>query len=283
MPGRKRSLEHPEERFDADLVRSGSVRLGDLTIGRVFQEPGWRWSTHMRPLVGGTWCQARHVGVLLQGGFHFEFEDGSTLDVRPNEVYEVSPGHDAWIVGDETAISIEWEGLRRWSTPLEPGERTVVTMLFTDLVDSTATAARLGERAWSDLLARHNAMVRGAIERHRGIEVVTTGDGFLVTFDGAVRAIRCGLDVCAIAPTIGLHVRAGVHTGEVERVGADLRGIAVHEAARIAAQAEPDRILVSEITRALASGSELRFGAGTSYDLKGIDGSRVLYPVEEIA
>ena len=283
MPGRKRSLDQPDERFVAELVSGGYVRLGDLTIGRVLQEPGWRWSTHMQPLVGGTRCQARHVGLLLQGGFHFEFDDGSSLDVGPNEVYEASPGHDAWIVGDETAISIEWEGLRRWAAPLEAGERTVVTMLFTDLVDSTGTAARLGESAWGDLLARHNSLVRGAVERHRGVEVSTTGDGFLVSFDGAVRAIRCALDISAAAPTIGLHIRAGVHTGEVERVGADLRGIAVHEAARIAAQAGPDAILVSEITRALAAGSELQFGPGASYDLKGIEGSRVLYPVREIA
>jgi class 3 adenylate cyclase len=282
MSGRKRSLERPDEEFSAENVVAGYVRLGDLTIGRVVQQPGWRWSTYMRPIVGGTSCQARHVGLLLQGGFHFEFEDGSTLDVGPNEVYEAGPGHDSWIVGDIEAISIEWEGLRRWSTPLEAGERTVATLLFTDVVESTATATRLGEAGWSDLLARHNAMVRGSIERHRGNEISTTGDGFLVTFDGAARAIRCALEIVSQAQTIGLRLRAGVHTGEVERVGADIRGIAVHEAARVAAAAAPDQVMVSEVTRALAGGSGLDFGPGHTHELKGLEGSRVLYPVTDL-
>jgi len=282
MSGRKRSLDRPDDEFAADAVSSRSVRLGDLTIGRTVQQPGWRWSTHMRPIVGGTWCQARHVGLLLQGGYHFEFEDGSTLEVAPNEVYDVSPGHDAWIVGDIEAISIEWEGLRRWSTPLGAGERTVATMLFTDVVDSTATAARLGEAAWSDLLARHNEMVRGSIERHRGNEVVTTGDGFLATFDGAARAVRCGLEICEQAQTIGLHVRAGVHTGEVERIGADVRGIAVHEAARIAGAADPDELLVSELTHGLLAGSGLAFGPARARQLKGLEGERMLYPIADL-
>jgi class 3 adenylate cyclase len=282
MPGRKRSLQRPDEEFVAEDVKAGYVRLGDLTIGRVVQQPGWRWSTHMRPIVGGTSCQARHVGLLLQGAFHFEFEDGSTLDVGPNEVYEAGPGHDSWIVGDVEAISVEWEGLRRWSTPLGSGERTVSTMLLTDVVDSTATAARLGEAAWTDVLATHNAMVRGSIERHRGVEISTTGDGFLIAFDGAARAIRCGLEIASQAPAIGLRIRAGVHSGDVEHVGGDLRGIAVHEAARIAAAAEPGGILVSEVTRALAASSGLSFGEGVRRELKGLEGERTLYPAVDL-
>jgi class 3 adenylate cyclase len=277
VSGQKRSLDQPDELFEADLVRGAMVRLGDVTIGRVEQGPGWRWSVHMRPIVGGTRCQARHVELLLQGGFHFEWADGSTLDVGPNEVYEAGPGHDSWIVGDEQAISIEWEGLRTWATPIGVGERVLATLLFTDLVASTTHLATIGEHAWSDLLARHNEMVRRAVDRYRGHEVVTTGDGFLITFDGAGRAIRCADEVTRGAVNLGLHVRAGIHTGEVEMVAGDVRGIAVHEAARIAGAAEPDSILVSEVIRALAAGAGVTFGPGTVHQLKGLDGPRTLY------
>jgi class 3 adenylate cyclase len=283
MPGHRKSLDRPDEVFEAELVHSSMVRLGDVTVGLTTQQPGWRWSIHMRPIVGGTWCQARHVGLLLEGRFRFEFADGSVVDVGPNEVYDIGPGHDGWIVGDRAARSVEWEGLRTWATPIGGGERVLASLLFTDLVNSTSTAARVGERAWSDVLARHNEIVRGAIDRHRGHEVATTGDGFLVSFDGAGRAIRCAVEITRRAPELGLHVRAGIHTGEVEIVADDVRGIAVHEAARIAAAAPSDSILVSEVTRALASGSGVTFGPGSPHDLKGIEGSRILYPVTEIA
>jgi class 3 adenylate cyclase len=283
MPGQKRNLETPDETFEGDLVRSGMVRLGDLTVGRTVQQPGWRWSVHMRPQVGGTWCQARHVGILLQGQFRFEWPDGSTLDVAPNDVYDVGPGHDGWIVGHEEALSIEWEGLRTWSTPMGVGERVLASLLFTDVVDSTATGVSLGERAWSDLLARHNEMVRRAVDRFRGHEVATTGDGFLISFDGAERAIRCAMEISRGATTLGLYIRSGIHTGEVEVVANDVRGIAVHEAARIASAAGPDEILVSEVTRALAAGSGLTFGPGVSHQLRGLEGARVLYPVAGFA
>jgi class 3 adenylate cyclase len=283
MPGHKKSLDRPDETFEADLVRSAMVRLGDVTVGLTTQQPGWRWSVHMRPIVGGVRCQARHVGLLLEGRYRFEFDDGSIVDVEPMEVYDIGPGHDGWILGDRPARSVEWEGLRTWATPIGVGERVLASLLFTDLVDSTAMAARLGERAWSDLVARHNEMVRSAIDRYRGHEVATTGDGFLISFDGAARAIRCAGEIRRRARDLDLHVRAGIHTGEVEVVADDVRGIAVHEASRIAAAAGPDAILVSEVTRALAAGSGVTFGPGAPHDLKGIEGSRVLYPVQEIA
>jgi len=283
MAGRRKNLGQPEEVIRGDLVHSTVVRLGDLTVGRVVHEPGWHWKTHMQPLVGGDLCQVRHVGVVIGGRFRCEFSDGTAIDLGPDDVFEVPPGHDAWTVGDEPFVYVAWEGLRTWATPIGVGERTLLTLVFTDLVASTSTAARLGERAWSDLLARHNELVRGAIGQHRGREVETTGDGFLATFDGAARSIRFALDVRAGSRPLGLQVRAGIHTGEVEIVGSDVRGIAVHEAARIVAAAAPDQILVSEVTRALAAGSGPAFGEGSSYDLKGIDGTRTLYPVDDIA
>ncbi|TME13308.1 MAG: adenylate/guanylate cyclase domain-containing protein [Chloroflexi bacterium] len=277
MTGRRKNLGQPEEVIRGDLVHSAVVRLGDLTVGRVVQEPGWHWKTHMQPLVGGEWCQVRHVGVVTSGRFRCEFADGSSIELGPDDVFDVPPGHDAWTVGDEPFVYLAWEGLRTWATPIGVGERTLLTLVFTDIVASTATAARLGERAWSDLLARHNELVRAAIARHRGHEVETTGDGFLATFDGAARAIRSAADVRTGSRTLGLRIRAGVHTGEVEIVAGDVRGIAVHEAARIAGAAEPDTILVSEVTRALAAGAGVSFGPGTVHQLKGLEGPRTLY------
>lgn len=283
MSGRRKNIARPDEVIDAELVHSDVVRLGDLTFSRGTEQPGWRWSTHMRPKVGGDSCQARHVGFVLGGGLHVDFDDGSSMELGPGDVYEIGPGHDSWVVGDEPYVTVSWEGVRNWATPIGVGERVAVTMLFTDLVGSTETATHIGEAAWSNLLARHNDVVRRAIDRYRGREVETTGDGFLAAFDGAARAIRCAIDIQKGIAGLGLQVRAGIHTGEVDLVGKDVRGIAVHEAARIAGAAEAGVTLVSEVTRALASGSGAVFGPGTSYSLKGIEGPRVLYPVLDFA
>jgi class 3 adenylate cyclase len=283
MSGRRKSLQQPDEVIRDEKVETSIVRLGDLTVGRSIQQPGWNWRTHVQPKVSGEWCQARHVGVVLSGRLHSDFADGSSIEVGRDDVFDIAPGHAGYVLGDEPLVTIEWEGLRTWYAPIAIGERVVVTLLFTDLVGSTETAARVGEQAWGDLLARHNELVRRAIDRHRGREVDTTGDGFLVSFDGAARAIRCAIDVRADSTELGLQVRAGIHTGEVDIVGKGVRGIVVHEAARIAGAAEAGTILVSEVTRALASGSGATFGSGVSYDLKGIEGARMLYPVGNFA
>jgi class 3 adenylate cyclase len=283
MSGRRKNIARPDEVQDTDLVHSDIVRLGDVTFSRGTQEPGWRWSTHMKPKVGGNSCQTRHVGFVLGGRLHVDFDDGSSMDLAAGDVYEIGPGHDSWVVGDELYVTVSWEGARTWATPIGVGDRVSVTLLFTDLVGSTETASRIGEQAWSNLLARHNEVIRRAIAEHRGREVDTTGDGFLATFDGAVRAIRCAIDIHNGIAQLNLEVRAGIHTGEVDLVGTDVRGLAVHEAARIAGAAGSGITLVSEVTRALAMGSGATFGPGVSYNLKGIEGARVLYPVRDFA
>jgi class 3 adenylate cyclase len=154
--GQRKNFDEPDEAFDFELVSWGIVRLGDMTVGRTVDEPGWRWTTHMRPFVG-------------------------------------------------------------------------------------------------------------------------------TAFDGAARAVQCGIEIVAAARSLELEVRAGVHTGEVEVVGSDVRGIAVHEAARIAAAAAPGQVLVSAVTRTLATGSDLTFDAGSDHELKGIDGTRRLYPAALLA
>jgi class 3 adenylate cyclase len=149
-------------------------------------------------------------------------------------------------------------------------ERILATVLFTDIVDSTRTAAELGDQRWRELLEHHHQLVRGALTYYRGHEVKTIGDGFLATFDGPARAIRCAREIVESADRLGIKVRAGLHTGECEVLGEDIGGIAVHIAARVAALAEPDEVLVSRTVRDLVAGSGLRFEDRGSHELKGV-------------
>jgi class 3 adenylate cyclase len=154
----------------------------------------------------------------------------------------------------------------------------LATTLFTDLVGSTERAAELGDAAWADLLAGHNAAVRRELARFGGEEIDTAGDGFFALFDGPARAIRCGLAVRDALAGLGLHVRAGVHTGEVERpLGEKPRGIAVHVGARIMAVGRAGDVLVSATTHDLVAGSGLEFEDRGDHVLKGIEGARRLY------
>ncbi len=274
---RKKNLLTPDESVDFEHGRMTSIRLGDLTVGHEILEPGWRWSVHLKPEVGTDWCMSRHVGIQLSGRWMCLMADGAMMEFGPNDVFDIPPGHDAWVLGDEQAVSLDWEGLRTWATPIGVGERVLRTLLFTDIVESTPTAEGIGELAWSDLLGRHNEAVRRAIAEQRGQEIETTGDGFLATFDGPARAIRCAFDVRTGARALGLDIRAGIHTGEVDLVGSKVRGIAVHEAARLVAAATPGEILVSEVTHALAAGSGLRFEDRGLHHLKGLDGDRRLF------
>lgn len=161
----------------------------------------------------------------------------------------------------------------------ESGERVVATILFTDIVGSTDMAVRLGDVAWRELVGRHNRDVRDELDRYRGREVATTGDGFLAVFDGAARAILAATAIRNRARALRLEVRAGIHTGEVEVVGDDVRGVAVHEAARIASAASGGEILVSSTTYQLASGAGLTFEDKGARELKGLSGLRSLYAV----
>jgi class 3 adenylate cyclase len=156
-------------------------------------------------------------------------------------------------------------GSRRAREP----ERALTTVLFTDIVGSTETAARLGDRRWRDLLERHDALIRRQLDVHRGREVKTTGDGFLATFDGPARAIRCARAIGEATATVGLEVRTGIHTGEVELIGDDVGGIAVNIGARIGALADTNEVLVSSTVRELVVGSGLEFSDRGVHTLKG--------------
>jgi pimeloyl-ACP methyl ester carboxylesterase len=163
--------------------------------------------------------------------------------------------------------------------PADDLQRLLATLLFTDIVESTAHAARLGDRGWRELLARHHAIVREELGRFRGHELDTAGDGFFARFDGPGRAIRCGHSVVARVRELGLEVRAGVHTGECELFERKVGGIAVSIAARVAAQAAAGEVLVSRTVRDLVAGSGIAFEDRGRHELKGLDGAWQLFAV----
>jgi class 3 adenylate cyclase len=183
-------------------------------------------------------------------------------------------------VGDSDAIVAEvQEFLTGVRTSVEP-ERVLATVLFVDIVDSTAQAAALGDRRWGELLDAHLRLLRREITRFRGCEIKALGDGILATFDGPTRAIRCACVIRDIVRPLGVEVRAGLHTGEIERRGDDVGGIAVHIGARIAAGAAPGEVLVSSTVKDLAAGSGLRFADRGTHALRGVPGEWRLFAVE---
>jgi class 3 adenylate cyclase len=161
--------------------------------------------------------------------------------------------------------------------PVPEPDRVLVTVLFTDIVESTSRAATLGDRQWRNLLESHNEIVRRELERFRGKEVQTAGDGFLATFDGPVRAIRCAQEITKAVRTLGIDVRAGLHTGEIELLGHDIRGIAVHIAARVMARAGAGEVLVSSTVKDIVAGSGLEFEDRDTHQLKGVPGEWRLF------
>ncbi len=280
---RAKNLAHPDATQEFPGITVSQVDVGDHTVGRIVIEPGWRWSTHVRPHVGSEWCEARHVGVVLSGSFGIVMRDGTTLEFGPDDVFEIPPGHDGYTIGAEPCIQIEWTGLRAFSgfRLMGSSNRTLVTLLFTDVVDSTVLVNRIGDHAWRDLLSTHFETMRRELERHNGREVNTTGDGLLATFDGPGGALRCAAEIRRAAAVDSLQIRASVHVGEVELVGTDVRGVAVHEAARILSAAAAGEILLSSTTRALAGGTGLKFEERGTRPLKGLPGEWELFAYVE--
>lgn len=271
-----KNLATPDETISFPKGSAVTVKLGEMAIGRVVQEPGWRWSEHIRPIAGTVSCEFHHIGYVISGVTRVRMDDGSELDLTPGDVYDVPPGHDAWVVGDAPAVSINWGGWRGWGKP-PVGDRILATLLFTDIAGSTEIAARIGDAAWDKLLETHNELVRHVLEQFRGTEVGTTGDGVLATFDGAARAVLAADRIRTAVRSVSVEIRAAVHTGEVEVVAGNLRGLAVHEAARILALAMPGEVLVSSTTRELAAGSGLAFEDRGRHRLKGVPVERQVF------
>jgi class 3 adenylate cyclase len=203
----------------------------------------------------------------------------------PGAKYVELPGDDHYMFfGDTDAILAE---IREFVTGAREealsADRVLATLMFTDIVDSTRRAAELGDRRWRSLIDRHDETIRDALRRYNGREVKTTGDGFLVTFDGPARAIRCAVAISESVRSLGLELRAGLHTGEVELRGEDIGGIAVHIGARVMSNAAPSEVLVSGAVPPLVAGSGIEFQDRGVGELKGVPGEWRLYAVKPSA
>jgi class 3 adenylate cyclase len=211
--------------------------------------------------------------LVLQGSLDAVLDPGTgraTAAAIPGATFRQVPcGHIPWIAGgDEVVLAVQ--EFATGAAPARRSDRRLATVLFTDIVDSTARASSLGDRAWRSLLERHDAVVRDQIDRFGGREVKATGDGFLAVFDGPTEAIDCARAARAGAGSMGVTTRAGLHMGQCEFRGDDLAGIAVHIGARVAALAGPGEILVSRTVRDLVIGSDIEFEDRGEHVLKGI-------------
>ena len=218
--------------------------------------------------------------VLSRSGTEF-YDEGHArymADRIPGARLTELPGHDIFVAGDEAeALIDELEEFFTGARRERPPERVLATVMFTDIVDSTQRAAELGDSDWRRLLARHNELVRRQLARHEGREVKTMGDGFLATFDGPARGVRCATEIAEDVRRLGIEIRAGLHTGECEVVGDDVAGMAVNIGARVSSLAGPGEVLVSGTVKDLVFGSGLEFADRGEHELKGVPGAWRLY------
>jgi class 3 adenylate cyclase len=219
---------------------------------------------------------------------HITYGSRSFAELIPGAIFVELPGkgHLPFGSDDARAFAHLEEFLRRsWEgTPSAPEfDRVLTTVLFTDVVGSTDKAVELGDRAWLSLLERHHAAVRLLLARYAGVEVNTAGDGFFARFDGPARAIRCADEITKAVRALGIEVRAGLHTGECEVIDGKVGGIAVHIGARVASQAGPGEVLVSQTVKDLIAGSGIRLQDRGPSALKGVPGEWQLYRVVEAA
>jgi pimeloyl-ACP methyl ester carboxylesterase len=255
-PGAAEALSRMNLEIDVRHVLP-SIRVPTLILNRTGERPSY---------VHG----ARYLAEHIPGARHVEL-----------------PGVDhAIMAGDRDAVLNEIEQFltQEWASGVGSAEpdRVLATILFTDLVGSTARAAELGDRAWLELLEEHHSRVRRQLVRHRGVELDTAGDGFFARFDGPARAIRCARAITDAVADLGLEVRAGLHSGECELLDGKVAGIAVAIGARVAAQARSGEILVSQTVKDLVAGSGIAFEDRGAAELKGVPGEWRLFAVESV-
>jgi class 3 adenylate cyclase len=273
-----RDLSEPEAVVTYPLGATYQVRLAGTVVSRHVLQPGWNWEAHAQPQVGTASCELYHRGVVLSGRMGVRTDEGEEVVIGPNQVFDLPPGHVTWVDGDEELVMVDWAGGAGFD--VRPGEstRVMASILFTDMVGSTEQARKAGDAAWKQTVAMHDDVVRTVLVRFGGREVETAGDSFLIVFDGAERAIRCGLDLVEALAAIDIPIRVGIHSGEVALTPEHVRGVAVHAAARILDEARPGEVLVSGTTRDLAEGSAgLAFEPRGRYRLKGLEGDRDLF------
>ncbi len=220
------------------------------------------------------------MGYMISGTLRVLMEDGEEFDVREGDVFYLPPGHDSWVIGDVAVETLSWMGARTWLLPLQTlKERVLASLVFTDLVDSTGVARRLGDRGWADRLEAHNRRISDTVEHFQGRIVDRAGDGMLAVFDGAARAIRCAAECDGVVRELGLRVRAAVHTGEIEVAGDEIHGMVIHETARILELATEGEVLVSAGTVDLAGESGFSFEDRGEHDLRGVGAKRRLFAI----
>jgi class 3 adenylate cyclase len=276
-------LDQPDEVRPYPLGRTEIFELDDFVVGRMLMEPGWRWTHDVRPIAGTERCMYHHLGYCVSGQLHIELEDGTTGVISAGEMFELPPGHEAWVEeGTEPWVAVDFRGARSYARPVAASaDRILATVLFTDIVESTEQLRRVGDTVWRDVIGQHNELVKFELDRYRGRLIKQTGDGVVALFDGAARAVECASAIASKVETLGIQVRAGLHTGEVELVPEDVRGVAVHLAARIMDVAAPGEVLVSSVTRELVGGTHLSFESRGTHQLKGIDGDRELFALRD--
>jgi class 3 adenylate cyclase len=266
-----------DERFRAWYARAARFGVGPDQVADIVRAS---FEGDVRPLLPSISCPT--LVLHREGDRYIRLGAGRFVAEHiPNAKFVVLPGDDhLFFVGDTDALADEIEEFLTGARTGAEGDVLTMTVLFTDIVSSTEHQARVGPGEWSRLTDHHEAMVRATLGRHRGREVKTTGDGFLATFDATGRALRCASDILAGATDIGLDLRAGVHTGEVEVRGDDIAGLAVTIAKRVCDLAAPGQVLVSETVRSLIVGSRIEFSDQGEHDLKGVPGTWRLFSVE---
>jgi class 3 adenylate cyclase len=252
------------------------ISMGALTFGREVLEPGWRWSKDVRPIAGTDRCEFHHVGYQVSGRWICEDRDGTQVEIGPGDIYDTPPGHDSWVLGDEPCVAIDFQGIAGWAAR-GAAARILTTVVFADIVDSTALIDRIGDAAWHRLQSQYFENVHSTLATHGGVLVDTAGDGVLARFDSPAAAVRAAAGIGLAADRIGLQVRAGVHTGEVEQSSDQITGMAVHIGARVLAAAEPGEVLVTATTRDLTLDAGLAYDERGPVELKGVPGPRQLY------
>jgi class 3 adenylate cyclase len=273
-----RDLGEPEAVVSYPLGTSNQVRLAETVITRHVLQPGWSWEEHARPLAGTASCDLYHRGVVLSGRMGVRTDEGQELVIGPDQVFDLPPGHVTWVEGDEALVMVDWAGGAGFDT--RPGEeaRVLATILFTDIVDSTALARDAGDASWKRTVAMHDDVARSVLAGFGGREVETAGDSFLVVFDSAEGAIRCGHALVRALDAIRLRIRVGIHSGEVVVSDDQVRGLAVHAAARILDEAGSGEVLLSGTTRDLAEGATgLTFESRGRHRLKGLEREHELF------
>ena len=289
----------PEVRaeFIRELVKGwGSGVRGDALAPSLAGDPEWRaWYSKLERLAAGP-GQVEEM-MLLSGEVDvrgvlpsiqvptlvMHRDKDPLIDVRhsryladhiPGAKLVALPGADNLVVaGDADAVLDEISEFFTGRRPVREPDRILATVMFTDIVDSTRRAAELGDADWRRVLERHDDLVRRQLDRWQGREVKTTGDGFLATFDGPARAIRCGRAITEVVEPLGIRVRAGLHTGECEVRGDDVAGMAVHIGARVGSLAGPGEVLVSSTVKDLVVGSGIDFEDRGEHELKGVPGA----------